>query len=262
MKKFISLLLSAILTVSLITVVPITAGAVVTDETVDIVIPEEVTDATTFAEYLIENYDQDSQQMRENTCFVLDWLMLTPDSVMIEIMRIFDEKVSENALTEDVARNIKNTITEYLYYSEQYILYYNGDEYCIYSDKGATCDAIVLQRLGKYLVFFPCTTEDLRGVYFIQYEDEMYSLEEAYEMGIADEDDLALILSDADLVKFLSIGDANQDNLLDINDATQIQSYLAGITYFGYRQEQISDYNDDGVVDVNDVTAIQIKLAE
>lgn len=47
---------------------------------------------------------------------------------------------------------------------------------------------------------------------------------------------------------------------LNINDATAIQKYLAGITVENFN-ENTADYNKDGEINIRDVTAIQKDLA-
>lgn len=69
------------------------------------------------------------------------------------------------------------------------------------------------------------------------------------------------------------IGDANKDNKLTIDDATQIQRYLARAiedSAVGAQSaakgktetEYICDFNNDGTVNISDVTAIQKELAK
>lgn len=55
--------------------------------------------------------------------------------------------------------------------------------------------------------------------------------------------------------------DINGDGVVDINDVTKLQMYLAGYNFdFSEHQIAISDINGDNVVDINDCTALQIIL--
>lgn len=66
------------------------------------------------------------------------------------------------------------------------------------------------------------------------------------------------------------IGDVNSDGLIDINDVTYIQKYLAGymntdgqalIDESDSVEFKIADFNGDGFIDINDATAVQRKLS-
>lgn len=48
---------------------------------------------------------------------------------------------------------------------------------------------------------------------------------------------------------------------LNINDATAIQKYLAGLTVENFN-ENTADYNKDGEINIRDVTAIQKDLVK
>lgn len=56
-------------------------------------------------------------------------------------------------------------------------------------------------------------------------------------------------------------GDVNQNNTLDIEDATEIQKYLSGMKELNDIELKAADYNHDGQVDIADVTKIYFKLA-
>ena len=57
------------------------------------------------------------------------------------------------------------------------------------------------------------------------------------------------------------IGDVNNDNVISVLDATEIQKYLAGITTLNEAQVLNGDVNNDGVLSVIDATTIQKYLA-
>lgn len=56
--------------------------------------------------------------------------------------------------------------------------------------------------------------------------------------------------------------DVNRDGVTNINDATEIQLYLAGSLSFDTEQKEIADINKDGVIDVQDVTCLQLELVK
>ncbi len=57
------------------------------------------------------------------------------------------------------------------------------------------------------------------------------------------------------------LGDANEDNELNIKDATIIQKHLANILTLSERSKILADFNDSGDVNIKDATAIQKHLA-
>ncbi len=61
--------------------------------------------------------------------------------------------------------------------------------------------------------------------------------------------------------KILKMGDANEDNKLNISDATAIQRSLAEIDTLSETGEALADFNLDGTKSIMDVTYEQIKLA-
>ena len=56
-------------------------------------------------------------------------------------------------------------------------------------------------------------------------------------------------------------GDVNNDGIVNVIDATEIQKYLAGIVEFNDFQMKVADYNGDSTVSIIDATNIQKKLA-
>ena len=58
------------------------------------------------------------------------------------------------------------------------------------------------------------------------------------------------------------IGDVNQDEKLDIDDATAIQCYVVLIPIEGIFNKELADVNQDGKITINDVTALQIILTK
>ena len=65
-----------------------------------------------------------------------------------------------------------------------------------------------------------------------------------------------------ELIDCVKLGDANNDDNVDVNDATFIQSYLAELATLEGIYLHAADTNEDGEVDVSDATAIQMYAAE
>lgn len=57
------------------------------------------------------------------------------------------------------------------------------------------------------------------------------------------------------------IGDVNLDEVVDINDVTEMQRYIAKLIEFDDEQITLADANRDGEIDIIDATAIQKYLA-
>lgn len=58
------------------------------------------------------------------------------------------------------------------------------------------------------------------------------------------------------------LGDVNRNGYIEINDATEIQKYLAGLDTLDLEQLRLSDVDYSGDVTIDDVTKIQYYLAE
>ena len=58
-----------------------------------------------------------------------------------------------------------------------------------------------------------------------------------------------------------SQGDVNLDGVLDISDATMIQSFLAELTALNQKQLALADFNNDGDININDATDIQFAIS-
>ena len=58
------------------------------------------------------------------------------------------------------------------------------------------------------------------------------------------------------------MGDVEDDGILNIIDATQIQRKLADFISFDDFGNLKADFNHDGIININDVTAIQVAIAQ
>ncbi len=65
-----------------------------------------------------------------------------------------------------------------------------------------------------------------------------------------------------DYIPSALIGDVNLDGIVNVDDATELQSFLAEYTDLTDEQLALADTDGDGTVDVRDVTQIQRYLAE
>lgn len=144
---------------------------------------------------------------------------------------------------------------------DNFILLSQSDNYSLYTNKNAVCDAIITQRLNKYTVISTATTPDMAGEFFIYYNNKMYTLPDAYEKGYFNEDDLLSRLPDNN---YRLTGDINNDRVLDVKDATKLQKIL------GHKEANfdnnigkiIADFNNDGNISIIDATLIQKTVAK
>ena len=58
------------------------------------------------------------------------------------------------------------------------------------------------------------------------------------------------------------IGDVNSDGVINIDDATEIQKYVAELIEFTDEQKAVADTDGDGIISIKDVTQIQRYVAE
>ncbi len=98
---------------------------------------------------------------------------------------------------------------------------------------------------------------------FVQSKGEIYTLREAYDLGVITDLSPTLHLTDIINYEIYPNGDANGDETVNIKDATTIQKYLVGIdTTLAEVQDirLLMDTNGDGTVNIKDATTIQKKL--
>ncbi|MBQ4105008.1 MAG: CotH kinase family protein [Clostridia bacterium] len=91
-------------------------------------------------------------------------------------------------------------------------------------------------------------------------EDERNWTQSALHMVYDAEIDAEKLAEVSARVNLRYIGDANDDGIVNIKDATLIQKYIAGITAFDDLGMDISDVDGDGRVTIKDATAVQKKL--
>ena len=80
---------------------------------------------------------------------------------------------------------------------------------------------------------------------------------DSYAYHYAEENDIAY-----ELIKNALLGDANGDEIININDVTAIQLHLAEFEHLEGIRLYAADSNQDGTVDISDATFLQMYLAE
>ena len=85
----------------------------------------------------------------------------------------------------------------------------------------------------------------------------IYGYKDSYAQQFAEENSINFVL-----IPEYEIGDVDMSGIVDIRDATLIQSYAASIKSLSDYQLSIADVNGDGTVNVSDATQIQRILAE
>ena len=117
-----------------------------------------------------------------------------------------------------------------------------------------------VQPSGKVTVKIPCS-EPNGKVYHVENDGTFTDMNAKYENGflVFETDHFTVyIITISDIV----IGDVDGDGVVNINDATMIQKYLAELVTFTHEQLKAADTNGDGDVNINDATQIQKYIAE
>lgn len=100
----------------------------------------------------------------------------------------------------------------------------------------------------------------------------LYSVKEAYTLGLIDEGFLRTLFSEPALNVLFSlrvpfnderdiVGDINNDDKTDVSDATALQKLIAQNAEMDKFTAAVADKNEDGIVDIKDVTCIQRSVA-
>lgn len=120
-----------------------------------------------------------------------------------------------------------------------------------------------LRDPDKDFIFFRDKCEE--GKSFLEYDNEIIDLKDYFYTY--NHDDIGGTFVIKAITNNTTVtdtkGDVNLDEKVDINDATLIQLYLAGLRADLHDDQLINaDYNSDGKININDVTQIQIHLAQ
>ncbi|MCR5653141.1 MAG: hypothetical protein K6F88_05000 [Ruminococcus sp.] len=119
-----------------------------------------------------------------------------------------------------------------------------------------------LKSEGDYNFIFINSSN--RGESFIEYNGEITDVMDYYKNEKSDDIGGTLVIKAItnETVVTNIRGDVNIDGVIDINDVTTIQLYLAKLTEFTFKDQLVNaDFNYDGIININDATAIQIRLA-
>lgn len=120
------------------------------------------------------------------------------------------------------------------------------------------------QAQTKELIFL---NKSNYGESYVAIDDEVMDLMEFYKEFLDDDIGATAVIkanttnSTQQEPKVTLLGDADLDNYLTISDTTTIQQYCASILKFSKIRSLNADFNNDGIIDVKDATDIQIALA-
>lgn len=98
---------------------------------------------------------------------------------------------------------------------------------------------------------------------------DVLQIEDAFEQGIIDLNDFyefyrATEASESFVFKMRLVGDCNDDGIISVSDATEIQksiAHLSSLNNFSLKGDDPADVNHDNSVDISDATAIQKQIA-
>lgn len=159
-----------------------------------------------------------------------------------------------------------DTTTQYMYEYLSTGTNSDGTTFLLLYWAGGANTELYHQIIGDYLLTNPCTIADRKGPFFIIKENEVYCITDAFEQNLIEEESFYNAMVDGGTEYYLKlIGDTDDDGILNIKDATFIQTKLAeGDTYYNkysLKLNYIADFNGDGNVNVSDATAIQKTIA-
>ncbi|MBQ7385777.1 MAG: starch-binding protein [Ruminococcus sp.] len=123
------------------------------------------------------------------------------------------------------------------------------------------------KRVGEYVIRNDAKYAPYDLGYYVYFtaEDKVYDFETALEKYPQQKEELLRSLDAHSGPHYRLIGDARNDEKLNIRDATNIQRFIAGLgnawEYDNEFYKDVADFNGDGMVNVRDATAIQKKLA-
>lgn len=95
------------------------------------------------------------------------------------------------------------------------------------------------------------------NVTLITDDEESFLVDDALEWGAFSKDSFILISKEDDMI----IGDVDENEMVDITDATMIQLIVAGATAPTLVQVKAADVNGDNKIDITDATMIQLFIA-
>ena len=117
------------------------------------------------------------------------------------------------------------------------------------------------EQSSEYIFIDTCQS----GKSFFEYNGQLTDVRDYYLNELDDDIGGTLVIKAVtnDTVITNIKGDVNLDGIININDVTLIQMYLANLKTHTYEDQLANaDFNCDGKVNINDATEIQIKLAK
>ncbi len=107
--------------------------------------------------------------------------------------------------------------------------------------------------------FIRCTYEmAVEDCYVIVYSPDLYDETFISEFEFDSTDIMLKVYVQNDIEDENELlGDANEDGILNIKDATAIQKHIANIITLSNRGIKLADFNENGDINIKDVTAIQ-----
>ncbi len=137
----------------------------------------------------------------------------------------------------------------------------------VHTAEGVVSEEPAVGRIGYYVVTAEHTYSGDELGYYVYFpkEDKVYSLEDAYKAYPEYSEKMISMLDYPDSGHYRLIGDADDNNRIDIKDATRIQKRVAGFDLGEIYREHLeigaSDFNADGNLNVRDATEIQKFIA-
>lgn len=100
------------------------------------------------------------------------------------------------------------------------------------------------------------------GKSYVTFNGNIVDIKDFYEEELGDEIGGALVIKAItnDITDASFLGDVNLDGAVDINDATELQKYLADMTELNDEALSNADFKNDGKINITDVTAIRRTL--
>ncbi len=193
---------------------------------------------------------------------------------------------ADTPVKEPTEEELRQKFVEYLGISSDVEYTYSGPLYSHYEDSAQAPSWVLVDGYGgRYLpadmlfgVFddyylYGCSSRPSNFNYHVYITDEQkfYSLEDAWSKDICSKEEIFTQYLMPEKCAYL-IGDANNDKVLSVLDATIIQQAEAKISFlddwimashvYGDKIVFSTDFNRDGERSILDATAIQMKLAK
>lgn len=133
----------------------------------------------------------------------------------------------------------------------------DGSKFKLVRDYTAVCDELFYKAIGNYMLFNPQTDGGFEGPLAIIKDDDVLGAYGAYKKKWIEDKAFfdAVQYSEQYKAYIRLIGDANNDGVLSVLDATKMQTLI--VSKSSGRDGKFSDFNRDGKFNVSDATALQ-----